>query len=141
MAEGRLKAALLVISTTAAKDPSTDASQLALSDVLEKEGGGKWELVETKIVSDVVTQIQRQIMLWADVPAEGINLIVTTGGTGFATADNTPEVRFKPCFDLISVLLLHAHNKCLLGCLGSTTQAGPWPRSRHAGCFTPSHTL
>ncbi|TGJ78240.1 hypothetical protein E0Z10_g10523 [Xylaria hypoxylon] len=91
MAEVHLKVALLIISTTAAKDPSTDSSRLALSDVLDKEGGGKWELVDTKIVSDVVTQIQRQIMLWADVAAEGINLIVTTGGTGFATSDNTPE--------------------------------------------------
>jgi gephyrin len=92
MAETRLKVALLIVSTTAAKDPSTDASQLALSDVFEKEGGGKWELVDTKIVPDVVTQIQRQIMLWADVADEAVNLIVTTGGTGFATADNTPEV-------------------------------------------------
>ncbi|KAI1346534.1 molybdenum cofactor synthesis domain-containing protein [Xylaria sp. FL0043] len=91
MAGASLKAALLIVSTTAAKDPSTDASQLALSDVLDKEGGGKWELVDTKIVSDVVTKIQRQIMLWADVADEGINLIVTTGGTGFATSDNTPE--------------------------------------------------
>ncbi|KAI0437381.1 molybdenum cofactor synthesis domain-containing protein [Xylaria telfairii] len=91
MAEGRLKVALLIVSTTAAKDPSTDSSQLALSDVLEKEGAGKWQLVDTQIVPDVVIQIQRQIMLWSDVTAEGINLIVTTGGTGFATADNTPE--------------------------------------------------
>ncbi|KAI0549205.1 hypothetical protein F4679DRAFT_547838 [Xylaria curta] len=91
MAEGSLKVALLIVSTTAAKDPSTDSSQPALSDVLEKQGGGKWELIDTKIVSDVVVQIQRQIMLWSDVAAEGINLIVTTGGTGFATSDNTPE--------------------------------------------------
>ncbi|KAI1740929.1 hypothetical protein F4680DRAFT_88776 [Xylaria scruposa] len=91
MAEGSLKVALLIVSTTAAKDPSTDSSQLALSDVLEKQGGGKWELIDTKIVPDVVIQIQRQIMLWSDVAAEGINLIVTTGGTGFATSDNTPE--------------------------------------------------
>ncbi|KAI0856669.1 molybdenum cofactor synthesis domain-containing protein [Xylaria cubensis] len=91
MAEGSLKVALLIVSTTAAKDPSTDSSQLALSDVLEKQGGGRWELIDTKIVPDVVIQIQRQIMLWSDVAAEGINLIVTTGGTGFATSDNTPE--------------------------------------------------
>ncbi|KAI1746948.1 molybdenum cofactor synthesis domain-containing protein [Xylaria castorea] len=91
MAEGPLKVALLIVSTTAAKDPSTDSSQLALSDVLEKQGGGKWELIDTKIVPDVVIQIQRQIMLWSDVAAESINLIVTTGGTGFATSDNTPE--------------------------------------------------
>ncbi|GAW18596.1 hypothetical protein ANO14919_080740 [Xylariales sp. No.14919] len=91
MAGAPLKVALLIVSTTAAKDPSTDASRLALSDVLGKEGGGKWELVDTKIVSDVVTQIQRQIMLWTDIAGEDVNLIVTTGGTGFATSDNTPE--------------------------------------------------
>ncbi|KAL7627712.1 hypothetical protein AAE478_001907 [Parahypoxylon ruwenzoriense] len=86
-----LRVALLIVSTTAAEDPSTDASQAALSEVLEKDGGGKWKLVETKIVPDVVTQIQRQIMLWADVATENINLILTTGGTGFAVADHTPE--------------------------------------------------
>ncbi|KAI5921552.1 hypothetical protein F4810DRAFT_677635 [Camillea tinctor] len=86
-----LKVALLVVSTTAARDPSTDSSERVLGDVLEKEGGGKWQLVDTKIVPDVVTQIQRQIMLWADVAAEPVNLILTTGGTGFATSDSTPE--------------------------------------------------
>ncbi|CAJ2513892.1 Uu.00g020110.m01.CDS01 [Anthostomella pinea] len=86
-----LKVALLIVSTTAAKDPSTDASEQALSDVLKSEGGGRWELADTKIVPDEVTQIQRQIMLWADGAAEGFNLILTTGGTGFATSDSTPE--------------------------------------------------
>ncbi|KAI1820836.1 molybdenum cofactor synthesis domain-containing protein [Xylaria intraflava] len=87
---GPLRVALLVVSTTAARDPSTDSSQAALSKVFEDEGAGKWELFDTKIVSDVVVQIQRQIMLWADGP-DCANLIVTTGGTGFSTADNTPE--------------------------------------------------
>lgn len=88
-----LRVALLIISTTAAKDPSTDASGAILKETIEQEGGGRWQLVDTKIVSDVVVQVQRQIMLWADVAVpEGINLILTTGGTGFAVADNTPEV-------------------------------------------------
>ncbi|RYO77049.1 hypothetical protein DL762_009511 [Monosporascus cannonballus] len=91
MASDTLKVALLIVSTTAARDPSSDASELALKEVLDKEGGGKWELVETKIVPDVVAQIQRQIILWADAAPEHISLILTTGGTGFATADNTPE--------------------------------------------------
>ncbi|KAI0010022.1 gephyrin [Xylariaceae sp. FL0662B] len=91
MSNSTLRVALLIISTTAAKDPSTDASEVILSDVLEQEGGGRWELIDVKIVPDVIAQIQRQIMLWADVAAESINLILTTGGTGFATADNTPE--------------------------------------------------
>ncbi|OTB06520.1 hypothetical protein M426DRAFT_20967 [Hypoxylon sp. CI-4A] len=87
----KLKVALLIVSTTAARDPSTDASQGVLSDVIEEEGDGKWNLVDTKIVPDVATQIQREIMRWTDVAADPINLILTTGGTGFAVADNTPE--------------------------------------------------
>ncbi|KAK9422838.1 hypothetical protein SUNI508_00701 [Seiridium unicorne] len=87
----KLRVAILIVSTTAAKDPGTDASEGILKDALEQEGGGKWELVDTKIVPDVVVQIQRQLMLWADLAAPEINLILTTGGTGFATSDSTPE--------------------------------------------------
>ena len=92
MSGSPLKAALLIVSTTAARDPSTDASESILRDVFEQEGGGKWEVAGTEIVPDDVTQIQRQIMLWADSSVHSINLILTTGGTGFAVSDNTPEV-------------------------------------------------
>jgi len=91
---GPLRVAILIVSTTAAKDPSTDASGNVLEQVFAHQGQGKWAVVDIKIVPDVVTQIQRQIMLWADI-AEGVNLIVTTGGTGFAVSDNTPEVCFS----------------------------------------------
>ncbi|XMA10695.1 hypothetical protein WAI453_003486 [Rhynchosporium graminicola] len=85
-----LKAVILVVSTTASQDPLTDSSGPTLKDVFEQEGGGKWEVVETKIVSDVVLDIQRAISGWAD--REGSpNLIITTGGTGFAVHDITPE--------------------------------------------------
>ncbi|KAL2160430.1 hypothetical protein VTH06DRAFT_1603 [Thermothelomyces fergusii] len=89
MAES-LKAAILVVSTTAAKDPSTDAADAALRQVFEQDGAGRWDVVDTKIVSDVATQIQRQITLWTDA-ADPVNLVITTGGTGFAVADHTPE--------------------------------------------------
>ncbi|GKT47290.1 gephyrin [Colletotrichum spaethianum] len=97
MTDAPLKVAILIVSTTASKDPSTDKSELVLRDVIENEGGGKWKVTETKIVQDHVPQIQRQIMLWADLgPIEGVNLILTTGGTGFAVSDNTPEDRPRP---------------------------------------------
>jgi gephyrin len=92
MSESRLKVGILIVSTTASKNPSTDKSELVLRDVIDTEGGGQWDVVETKIVSDHVPQIQRQIMLWADIGHEAMNLILTTGGTGFAVADHTPEV-------------------------------------------------
>ncbi|OIW31807.1 molybdenum cofactor synthesis domain-containing protein [Coniochaeta ligniaria NRRL 30616] len=86
-----LRAAVLIVSTTAAKDPSSDAADVALRDVFANHGGGQWSVAETKIVSDSVPQIQRQIMLWTDSVESPVNLIVTTGGTGFAVSDETPE--------------------------------------------------
>jgi gephyrin len=90
MAQPRLKAAILVISTTAAKDPSTDKSGRVLKDVFDGEGAGQWDVVYIKIVGDVVHDIQHTITQWTD-HGDPMNLIVTTGGTGFATFDNTPE--------------------------------------------------
>ncbi|KAF0638766.1 hypothetical protein FPSE5266_07193 [Fusarium pseudograminearum] len=90
MASGPLKAALLIVSTTAAKDASADASGPILTQVLKDEGEGKWEVHDTKIVTDDVLAIQRQITAWTD-GSDSINLVVTTGGTGFATGDSTPE--------------------------------------------------
>ncbi|KAG9233083.1 hypothetical protein BJ875DRAFT_505582 [Amylocarpus encephaloides] len=85
-----LKAAILVVSTTASKDPSADASGGVLSEVFDDVGGGKWQVDEVKIVGDDVLEIKRSITAWAD-KEDAVNLIVTTGGTGFAISDNTPE--------------------------------------------------
>jgi gephyrin len=112
-----LRAAVLVVSTTAANDPSTDAAEAALRDVFEKEGGGRWEVVETKIVSDVTAQIQRQITLWTDA-AEPVNLVITTGGTGFAVADHTPEA--------VSVLLHKQAPGLVHGMLASSLAVTPF---------------
>lgn len=91
MSSSPLKAAILIVSTTAAENASADASEGVLRDVFGGEPG-KWEVAKTAIVPDVATRIQRQIMLWTD-GAEDVNLVVTTGGTGFAQSDDTPEVR------------------------------------------------
>jgi gephyrin len=86
-----LRAAILIVSTTAAKDPSTDAADVALRDVFDKDGGGQWSVVDTRIVRDNKSHIQHQIMQWADSVDYAVNLVVTTGGTGFAASDETPE--------------------------------------------------
>jgi len=91
MSTTTLRAAILVVSTTASKDVSADASGPILKDVFEQERG-KWEVVETKIVSDDVLEIQRAIMGWTG-QENPVNVIITTGGTGFAVSDCTPEVR------------------------------------------------
>jgi gephyrin len=87
-----LRATILVVSTTASKDPLTDASGDILTNVFETEGAGKWKVEQVKIVGDNVLEIQRSITAWTDGES-AVNLIVSTGGTGFAVSDNTPEVR------------------------------------------------
>ncbi|EHK98717.1 putative Gephyrin [Glarea lozoyensis 74030] len=87
---GILKAKILVVSTTASKDPSTDASGGILTNVFETEGAGKWKVEEVKIVGDDVLEIQRNVTAWTD-GENAVNLIISTGGTGFAVSDTTPE--------------------------------------------------
>ncbi|TWU73244.1 hypothetical protein ED733_001213 [Metarhizium rileyi] len=85
-----LTAAILIVSTTAAREPSADASASILHNVLADGGGGRWRVTAEIIVSDDVIAIQAQITRWADGP-DAPHLIITTGGTGFAVSDRTPE--------------------------------------------------
>lgn len=86
-----LKAAVLIVSETASKDPSTDKGVPALQDVFAQKGGDKWTCSRTKIVPDSVLDIQRAISEWTD-GEDAVNLVLTSGGTGFTQKDNTPEV-------------------------------------------------
>jgi gephyrin len=91
MSSPDFRAAILVVSTTASKDPAADLSAATLKDVFDKEGGGKWDVSDTRIVSDEILDIQQGIMSWTDAE-NPVNVIITTGGTGFAVQDITPEV-------------------------------------------------
>ncbi|GAB7361611.1 hypothetical protein MBLNU230_g1663t1 [Neophaeotheca triangularis] len=86
----RLRAAILIVSETAANDPSSDKGIPALQDTFEEDGGERWDASETKIVPDNSLDIQRAITGWSD-GSDYYNLIVTSGGTGFAQKDTTPE--------------------------------------------------
>jgi len=116
MSKAPLTTAILVVSTTAARDSSADASDAILRSVFETDGLGSWDVVETKIVADNVPEIQKQVMRWADGP-ESVNLIVTTGGTGFAVADYTPEA--------ISVLLQKSAPGLVHGMLSASLAVTP----------------
>ena len=86
-----LRAAILIISETASKDASTDKGIPALKEVFAERANDQWIAQDTKIVTDNVLDIQRAITEWTDGP-EYVNLVVTSGGTGFAQKDVTPEV-------------------------------------------------
>ncbi|KAL1616615.1 hypothetical protein SLS56_011363 [Neofusicoccum ribis] len=86
----QLRAAILIVSETAAKDPSTDKCGDVLKDVFHNDGAGQWDVQTVDIVPDNVLDIQRFVQRWAD-SEDSVNLIVTSGGTGFTVKDQTPE--------------------------------------------------
>ncbi|GLA66040.1 hypothetical protein AtubIFM55763_003216 [Aspergillus tubingensis] len=90
MADNTLKAAFLIVSDTASQDPSTDRVGDTLTTVISAEGSNNWGQPVIKIVPDNVLDIQRSICDWTDGP-NWVNLVVVSGGTGFATKDITPE--------------------------------------------------
>lgn len=93
-APSELSVGILVVSTTAAVDPATDRSNKLLAEFFDEasktSGAATWKVKASRIVGDEMEDIQQMISHWADI--EKFNLIVTTGGTGFAKTDTTPEV-------------------------------------------------
>jgi molybdenum cofactor synthesis domain-containing protein len=51
------------------------------------------EIVATRILSDDLDPLAETLKKFADMPE--VNLIVTTGGTGLAPRDNTPEATLR----------------------------------------------
>lgn len=85
---------MLIVSDTAAADPSTDKAFPVLKETFAQDGAGKWAEPLVEIVQDDILDIQRVVRTWTDNEVTGdglVNLIVTTGGTGFARRDFTPE--------------------------------------------------
>lgn len=90
MDKPKLEATILIISDTAFQDPSTDKTGDILSDVFANEGNRQWTVNERRIVPDDVLTIQNAVNLSCD-GEDPVNLLITTGGTGFAVKDCTPE--------------------------------------------------
>lgn len=97
MADTKLKVAILIVSDTAFKDPSTDAAGVKLERVFADQGT-EWDIKYTSIVPDSINAIQQHISQLCDDENDYVNFVVTTGGTGFAVKDHTPEA-VKPMID------------------------------------------
>ncbi len=85
-----LRIAVLTVSDT--RDEDSDKSGRLLVERLTAAGH---ELAGKAIVRDEVEAIQAQVRSW--VSDEGVDLIISTGGTGFTPRDVTPEA-VRPLF-------------------------------------------
>jgi len=80
-----VRAAVLVISDSVASAKKEDKGGVAVVERLKKLGV---ECNGTTVLPDEPEAIAAQVKAWA---AEGIDLILTTGGTGLSLRDRTPE--------------------------------------------------
>ena len=86
-----LKIAVLTISDT--RCFQTDSSGSWLQEAIENDGH---ELVDRKIVVDDIYQMRAIASNW--IADEDVEVVITTGGTGFTGRDSTPEA-LAPIFD------------------------------------------
>ncbi|MEW6130243.1 MAG: MogA/MoaB family molybdenum cofactor biosynthesis protein [Acidobacteriota bacterium] len=86
MSKVEIVAVVLTISDKASRGEREDTSGPAVVNELEKLGA---RIVATEIISDDRELIAAKLKAYAD--REDVNLVFTTGGTGFAPRDNTPE--------------------------------------------------
>src|SRR5262245_11460771 len=84
MANAKIKAAVLTVSDS--RTLSDDDSGNALIQLLASDGA---DVVVRRTAADDLIPLREMIFSLAE--REDINLIVTTGGTGFGPRDNTPE--------------------------------------------------
>ncbi|MGA7513217.1 MAG: MogA/MoaB family molybdenum cofactor biosynthesis protein [Candidatus Sulfotelmatobacter sp.] len=89
-----LTAAVVTVSDTCARGERVDISGPAVAEVLKKSG---FRVVATQTVQDDSMQIQNALVHLA----LEVRFIVTTGGTGIAPRDVTPEATEAICDRLI----------------------------------------
>jgi molybdenum cofactor synthesis domain-containing protein len=81
-----MRIAILTISDRSFSGEREDASGPALAEAVLAQG---WQITATLVVPDDLPQIAAQLTQWAD--SGEIDVILTTGGTGFSRRDITPE--------------------------------------------------
>jgi len=78
--------AILTVSDRSSRGERPDTSGPALEELIRLQG---WQIVQQKIVPDEMDEIKNILRAWSD--GGEVDVILVTGGTGFAPRDVTPE--------------------------------------------------
>ena len=81
-----IRVGILTVSDRSFRGERDDGSGPVLVEIAQQNG---WDVVETLIVPDEIDTLRDTLIMWAD--SGDMDLILTTGGTGFAPRDVTPE--------------------------------------------------
>lgn len=82
-----MRVGVLTISDRSSRGERADASGPVIADFVQSRLG--WEIAQTAVIPDEFPIIRDTLIDWADNLK--LHLILTTGGTGFAPRDVTPE--------------------------------------------------
>jgi len=82
----KIRFAVLTVSDRSSRGERADESGPALIKVIKAQG---WQVAHQEILPDDSLLLQETLSAWAD--RDDADVILTTGGTGFAPRDVTPE--------------------------------------------------
>ena len=86
----QIRAVVITVSDACSRGERKDESGETLVQLLKDLGA---EIVDTKVVSDDLEPLVQTLKHTAE--RRDVNLIITTGGTGLAPRDNTPEATLQ----------------------------------------------
>jgi molybdenum cofactor synthesis domain-containing protein len=92
----QLRAGVLTVSDRSFRGEREDKAGPAIEKLLS---ASHFEVTQVEVCPDEKGLISELLMKWSDV--EGFDLIVTTGGTGVAPRDVTPEATEAVCHRLV----------------------------------------
>lgn len=87
-----IKIAILTVSDSCAQGQREDISGQEIKTMLDKD---RFEIFEKKIVADNREAIANELKYFSD--KAGIDVVLTTGGTGLGPRDVTPEATASVC--------------------------------------------
>uniref|UniRef100_A0A9J8CSI7 Gephyrin n=1 Tax=Cyprinus carpio carpio TaxID=630221 RepID=A0A9J8CSI7_CYPCA len=90
----QIRVGILTVSDSCFRNLAEDRSGINLKDLVHDPSLLGGIISAYKIVPDEIDEIKETLMDWCD--EKELNLILTTGGTGFAPRDVTPEVHGSP---------------------------------------------
>ncbi|HUH99020.1 MAG TPA: MogA/MoaB family molybdenum cofactor biosynthesis protein [Anaerolineales bacterium] len=82
----KLRFDVLTVSDRSARGERPDASGPALIELIQRQG---WEVIRQRVLPDDLKLLREVLRSWSE--RGDVDVILTTGGTGFAPRDVTPE--------------------------------------------------